>query len=99
HFEAGQPRHLDVEHDQIGLIFLYYAQRLHTVSRLRDDLHAADLLEQEAQLVAGELLVVDDDGAKGVGLRRRRHAVILAGTDTSGITMRAQVPSPGTLSS
>ena len=57
------------------------------------DLDAADLTEQVAQLVAGELLVVDEDGAQihrhgscGHPLRRRV---------SSGISTLAQVPLPG----
>ena len=59
-------------------------------------LDAADLFQQEAQLLAGQLLVVDDDGADR---SRLFQAVIRARHRQLGITMRAQVPSPGTLSS
>ncbi len=45
-----------------------------------DDLDAAELPEQEAQLLARQLLVVDDDGAERLG-GVHRQAVILAGTD------------------
>ncbi len=37
------------------------SQRLDAVARLADDLDAPDLAEQIAQLVARQLLVVDDD--------------------------------------
>ena len=39
-------------------------ERLDAVAGLADDLDAADLPEQEAQLVARELLVVDEDGSE-----------------------------------
>ena len=81
-------------------MFFYYAQRLEPVTGLRDDVDPAHLAEQETQLVAGKLLIVYDNGAE----RRRAvhsvpHAVILVGTTSSGMTTRAHVPSPGTLSS
>ena len=103
HFEPGQPRHLDVEHHQVRLVFFDYVQRLDSVSRLADDLDAAELLEQETQLVARQLLVVDDDRAQdllgGVGAPGI-YAISLAGDmRISGMTIRAQVPWPGTLSS
>ena len=42
-------------------------QRLEPVAGLPDDLDAAELPEQEAQLVPRQLLVVDDDGAELLG--------------------------------
>ena len=58
--EAGQPRHLDVEEHEVGLQPLDRRQRLDAVARLADHLDAADLAEQVAQLVARQLLVVDE---------------------------------------
>ena len=78
-----------------GCRLLDYAQRLDAVARLADDLDAAELPEQEAQLVARELLVVDHDVARSIGVYAG-HAVTRSGT-ASGISMRAHVPSPGTL--
>ena len=57
------------------------------IAGLSDDFDAIDPPEQEAELVARRLFVVDDHCAEGVG-----HAGILAGTTSSGIKMRAQVP-------
>ena len=73
-------------------------ERLGTVARLGDDLDARNLAEEEAQLFPRQPLVVDDDRSQLVGARSRQ-AGILAGTTSSGITIRAHVPPPGTLSS
>ena len=59
--EAGQPRHLDVEEHDVRLQAVDGRQRLDAVAGLADDLDAADLAEQVAQLVARELLVVHED--------------------------------------
>ena len=60
HLEAGQPRHLHVEKHHVGLQPVDRRQRLDAVASLSDDLDAADLSEQVAQLVARQLLVVHD---------------------------------------
>ena len=60
HLEPGQPRHLDVEEHEVGLVALDGGQRLDAVAGLRDDLDIAELLELVAQLLARQLLVVDD---------------------------------------
>ncbi len=76
------------------------AQRLDAVARLADDLHAFDLAEEEAQLFSRKLFVVHDDNAEQVDrVHPGPYAIPLAGTRISGMTTRAQVPSPGTLSS
>ena len=71
HLETGQPRHLDVEEDQIGLQSLDDVQRLEAIARLTDDLDAADLSEQEPQLIARQLLVVHENGQSAFEERRR----------------------------
>ena len=76
-------------------------ERLGPVARLPDDLDAADLVEQIAQLVACELLVVHDERAE-VAARTDRAAVpcqALARTSLamSGISILTDVPSPGVL--
>ncbi len=76
------------------------AQRLDAVAGLRHDLDAVELAEQEAQLLSRKLFVVHDDGAKQFErVHPAPYALALAGTRISGMTTRAQVPSPGTLSS
>ena len=67
--EAGDPRHLHVEHDEVRLFFPDHAQRLDPVGGLSDDLYAAHLLEQEAQLLPCQLLIVHDNCSE----RGRRH--------------------------
>ena len=51
---------LDVQKDDIRLQSIDRGQRLDAVARLPDDLDAADLIEQVAQLVAGQCLVVHE---------------------------------------
>ena len=92
HLEAAEPRHLDVEEDDVRLQPVDGRQRFDAVAGLADDLDAADLSEQVAELVAGQLFVVDEHGAQVHG-----HAVTRSGSARSGISMLAQVPSPGTL--
>ena len=59
-----------------------------------DDLDAADLAEQVAQLVARQLLVVDDARSRSSVLHR--HAVTRSGGRQLGnLDADAQVPSPG----
>ena len=60
--EAGQPRHLHVEKDDVRLQPLDRRQRLDAVAGLADHLDAADLFEQVAQLVPRQLLVVHEHG-------------------------------------
>ena len=62
--ETGQPGHLDVEKHQVRAGSADGLQRLEAVAGLADDLDAAHLVEQVAQLVPRQLLVVDDDGAQ-----------------------------------
>ena len=91
--EPGQARHLHVEHHQIRRLLLDDAQRLDPVVGLCHDLDAADLAQQEAQLLPRQLFIVDDDRPELVGRSHRGQAGIFVGTTSSGITMRAQVPS------
>jgi hypothetical protein len=94
------PGHLDVEHHEIRLVLLDYVQRLDSVSRLADDLDAAELLEQETQL--GRASCSSSTTTCGAVLEVRAPASTrspVPATASSGMTMRAQVPWPGTLSS
>ena len=66
--EAGQPGHLDVEHHQVRAVApRSRASASMPLPACADDLDAADLPEQEAQLVARQLLVVHDDGPEWFG--------------------------------
>ena len=60
--EAGEAGHLDVEHHEVRAVLLDDSQRLDAVGRLAHDLDTAELPEQEAQLLARQLLVVHDNG-------------------------------------
>src|SRR3954454_12663296 len=95
--EAGQTRHLNIEQHEVRRILVDRAERFDAICGLRDELDAVELSEQEAQLLPGQLLIVDDNCTERWEIRR--HAVILAGMTSSGTTTRAQVPWPGTLSS
>ncbi len=59
--EAGEPGHLDIKKDDVGLQPIDRREGLDAVARLADDGHAADLPQQEPQLVARQLLVVDQN--------------------------------------
>ena len=72
-------------------------QRFDAVPGLADDLDAPELLQEKAQFLPRQLLIVHDDGPEVVFVHVQ--AVIRAGASSSGMTIRAQVPSPGTLSS
>ena len=62
HLEAGEPRHLHVEKDEIRVQALDRRERLDAVTRLTNHLDPAHLSEQVPELVARELLVVHEYG-------------------------------------
>jgi hypothetical protein len=70
--EARDPRHLDVEHDEVRLLFLDHTQRFDAVAGLPDHIYAPDLLQEEAELLSRELLIVDDHGPERSVLHVRR---------------------------
>jgi hypothetical protein len=61
---SRQPGHLHVEKHDVGLQPVDRFERLDAVASLADDLDAADLAEQIAELVAGQLLIVHENGPK-----------------------------------
>ena len=63
-FESRQAGHLDVEKHDVGLQPGDRRDGFDAVAGLTDDLDAADLAEQEAQLVARQLLIVHEDGGQ-----------------------------------
>ncbi len=89
--EAGQAGHLDVEEHEVRIDTIEGGERLESIAGLCHDFNLAELSELVTQLLPGELLVVDDDGAQ------RAHAVIFSASDSSGTSMLAQVPLPGSL--
>ena len=74
HLEARQPGHLHVQEHHVGLQALDGSQRLEAVGRLPHHLDVAELAEQEAQLVARQLFVVDDDRSQRLMLAARLRA-------------------------
>ena len=86
--EAGEARHLDVEEDDVGFMAFDGGDRFQAVSRLRDHFFRPQLSELITELLAGQLLVVNDHDL---------HAVICSAAISSGISMRARVPLPGSL--
>ena len=67
HGKTVQARHLHVEEDQVGTMFLDQVDGFDSVGSLGDHIHAAHGFEQVLELVAGQLFVVDDE-------RGERHA-------------------------
>ena len=96
--EPGQPRHLNVEHHQIGRLLGDHLERRGPITGLRDDFDAGNLSEEETEFLPRQPFVVDDDGAKRVGCASLRPESSPA-RRAPGMTMRAHVPPPGTLSS
>ena len=68
----------------------------HLKESAEDCLALIVLLDQKAQLFASELFVVGDENSEGA---RVRHADARSCTTMSGISIRADVPSPVTLCS
>jgi len=66
--EAAEPRHLDIEEDNIRPVRANQLDGLDAVRALRQDLNPLGGLEQIEQLLPGEWLVVDDEGGKCHGV-------------------------------
>jgi hypothetical protein len=56
---------LHVEENEIGIVLLDEVDGFDAVLTLCDHVDVTYTLEQEGQLVAGKLLVVNDEGGKG----------------------------------
>ena len=59
--EAG---HLDVKKNQVGVVVVDEVDGFNAVGSVGEDFDAADFVEEEAELVAGQLFVVDDEGGE-----------------------------------
>ncbi len=70
--EPCQPGHLHVEHDEIGRVLGDRLESRRPVLRLRHDLDAGNLAEEEAQFLTRQLFVVHHHGAKHFGWHRLR---------------------------
>jgi len=66
--EAG---HLDVEKNEIGIVFLDQADGFEAVLALGDDVNISGVFEQVGEFVACQLFVVDDDDGKRHGVMGR----------------------------
>ena len=60
--EAG---HLDVEEDEVGVVFLDEVDRFETVFALADEGDFGEGFQEKGELLARGLFVVDDDGVDG----------------------------------
>ena len=89
-----RPGHLHVEHHQIWRLLGDDFERRHPVVGLRHDVDATNLAQQKTQLFPREPFIVDDHRPELVGRSHRGQAGIFVGMASSGITIRAHVPSP-----
>jgi hypothetical protein len=89
--EPGQARHLDVEEDEVQLVLVERGHGLEPVAGLEHNVDVAELPELVTQLVSSELLVIHDHHAKCA------HAVICSTAISSGTSIRARNPLPGSL--
>ena len=109
-FEAAETRHLNVQEDQIRFMSFDGGEGLEAVCRLAHDLDIAKLVELIAELVTRQLFIVDDKDSHSVPREGQTpshtftcegvvppHAVICCTAVSSGISMRALVPCPGSL--
>ena len=62
HRKAVEPRHLDVEEDEVGLVGLDLADRLAAVGGGGDDFDVVMRLEPQLQPLGRQRFVVDQDG-------------------------------------
>ena len=74
HVESVELRHLDVEHQQVGLQLRGRLDRLEAVRAFRHDLDVRVLCQPLAKDPARQLLVIDDDHTKTARVRFA-HAV------------------------
>jgi len=67
--EAVEAGHLDVEEDQVGVVFFDEVDGFEAVFALADEGDFGEGFEKEGEFFAGGFFVVDDDGADGHGVR------------------------------
>lgn len=60
--EAG---HLDIEEDEVGIVFLDEVDGIETVFALSEEMDFGETFEEEGEFFAGGLFVVHDDGVDG----------------------------------
>ena len=69
--EAG---HLDVEEDEVGVVFFDEVDGFEAVFALADEGDFGESFEEEGEFFARGLFVVDDDGVDGHGLKGKYSA-------------------------
>src|SRR6185312_5043236 len=74
HGKAIQPRHLDIQKDDIRLVLADQLDGFDPVRAFSQHIHAAGGVQQILQLIASKLLVIDDQR----GNRRRSHELSIA---------------------
>ena len=62
--KAVQSRHLHVQKDQVGRVFLDQGNGLDAVLALSNDLHVVEVAQKVAELLTGKLFIVHDDDRK-----------------------------------
>ena len=67
HFESVELRHLNVEEKDVGIVLRDRADRFEAIRGFGDDLEVLVRTEVFAKDVAGERLVVNDDGSNHAG--------------------------------
>ena len=63
--EAIETGHLDIEEDDVGLMFFNEGDGFDAVGAFGQDFDGTGGVEEELELFAGEQLVVDDEGSDG----------------------------------
>jgi len=63
--EAVETRHLDIEEDEVGIVFLDEVDGVESVFALGQKIDFREAFEEEGQFLASGLFVVDDDGGDG----------------------------------
>jgi len=72
--EAMEAGHLDVEEDQIRDVFFDEIDSFHAVFALREEIDLREGFEEESELFASRLFVVNDDGVNGHGRKNQYSA-------------------------
>lgn len=65
--EAVEAGHLDIEENEVGIVFLDEIDGVETVFALGEEMDFREAFEEEGELLASGLFVVDDNGVDGHG--------------------------------
>ena len=87
YFKTIEPRHLDIEKQQVGPVFLNRFDGLDAVRALSENLNVGFLGQRQSDALAGERFIIDDNGADLHGI---------SGTAVrSGISISTATPPSG----